>query len=83
MYELLIYDYMSSKLETSIDIGLYNFRDNFIDEHDNLDLEQVLIKFQEFMQYEYSRKDAAFLERNGRLLFAAFLKPNKKGRKTR
>ncbi len=70
-----MYDYMSSKLETSIDIGAYNFRDNFIDERDNLDLEQVLVKFQEFMQYEYRRKDVEFLERNGRLLFLAFLKP--------
>ncbi|MCP4697609.1 MAG: AAA family ATPase [Gammaproteobacteria bacterium] len=75
IYELLIYDYMSSKLETSLNAGSYNFRENFIDEHDNLDLEQVLVKFQEFMRCEYSRKDAEFLERNGRLLFLAFLKP--------
>ncbi|MDM8515909.1 hypothetical protein QUF76_06895 [Desulfobacterales bacterium HSG16] len=75
IYEQRVYNYMSSKIETSIKTGHYNFRDNFIDGHDNLDLEQVLVKFQEFMQYEYSRKDASFLERNGCLLFLAFLKP--------
>ncbi len=75
IYEQRVYNYMSSKIETSTTTGHYNFRGNFIDERDNLDLEQVLVKFQEFMQYEYSRKDVEFLERNGRLLFLAFLKP--------
>jgi hypothetical protein len=75
IYELLIYDYMSSKLETSLATADYNFRDNFIDAAGNLDFEQVLLKFQEFMRQEYSRKDADFLERHGRLIFLAFLKP--------
>ncbi len=61
IYEQCVYNYMSSKIETSTTTGHYNFRDNFIDERDNLNLEQVLVKFQEFMQYEYSRKDAEFL----------------------
>jgi hypothetical protein len=40
-----------------------------------LDLESVLLGFQAFMKKEYSRKDRDFLERNGRLVFLAFLKP--------
>lgn len=75
IYEQRIYNYMSSKLETSASTDAYNFRDNFIDAAGNLDFEQVLLKFQEFMRQEYSRKDAAFLERHGRLIFLAFLKP--------
>ncbi len=44
IYEQRVYNYMSSKIETSTTTGHYNFRDNFIDEHDNLGLEQALIK---------------------------------------
>ena len=35
----------------------------------------VLIKFQQFMKEQYSSKDIKFLEKNGRTLFLAFLKP--------
>ena len=51
-----------------------------------LDMRKVLLKFQELMKIEYSerilrhqaphdRKDDSFIERNGRLIFLAFLKP--------
>jgi len=40
-----------------------------------LNIPLILQKFQTFMKEHYSRTDAAFLEREGRLLFLAFLKP--------
>ncbi|MCK4761286.1 MAG: AAA-like domain-containing protein [Candidatus Aminicenantes bacterium] len=74
IYEQRIYNYMSSKAETS-EMFNYNFSDNFIEAGGFLNFEKVLLKFQEFMREQYSRKDEKFLERNGRLLFLAFLKP--------
>ncbi|MBF0227810.1 MAG: AAA family ATPase [Desulfobacterales bacterium] len=75
IYEQRIYNYLSSKLETSMNIGSYNFRDNFLQADGYLDFSKILIKFQEFMRKEYSERDSFFLERNGRLIFLAFLKP--------
>ena len=73
IYEQRIYDYMSSKKEAS-NMSLYNFRDNFI-EDGTLNMEKVLLKFQQFMKEQYSEKDEKFVEREGRLLFLAFIKP--------
>ncbi|BBE31491.1 hypothetical protein OSSY52_16320 [Tepiditoga spiralis] len=76
IYEQLIYDYMASKIETSqnVDTERYNFRDNFII-GDKLNMELVLKKFQLFMKEQYSEKDMNFVERNGTLIFLAFIKP--------
>jgi hypothetical protein len=75
IYEQRIYNYMSSKLETNLDMGTYNFKDNFIAEDGYLDFEMVLKKFQLFIKEQYSEQDIDFLERNGRLIFLAFIKP--------
>jgi len=75
IYELLIYDYMSSLIETSTNIGSYNERSAYIKEDGNLDIKKILIKFSEFMKHEYSEKREAFLEADGRLLFLAFISP--------
>ena len=40
-----------------------------------LDMEKVLTNFQVFMKKEYSSKDREFLERDGRLIFLAFMRP--------
>jgi hypothetical protein len=40
-----------------------------------LDMEKVLVNFQAFMKKEYSGKDREFVERDGRLIFLAFIKP--------
>jgi AAA-like domain len=40
-----------------------------------LDMQKVLENFQIFMRKEYSGKDKEFLERDGRLIFLAFLRP--------
>lgn len=73
VYELLIYDYMTSKIETLISTEHFNFRDHFITWDNRLDVAAVLLKFQEFMRHEYSRRDKAFLERNGRLIFMVYV----------
>lgn len=75
IYEQIIYNYMSSNLETSTGIGPYNIGGNYIDENGALDIEMVIRKFQQFMKEQYSVKDTAFIERNGRLLFLSFIKP--------
>ncbi|MDZ7876665.1 MAG: AAA family ATPase [Saprospiraceae bacterium] len=49
--------------------GAYRNDDN------TLNMEAVLLGFQAFMKKEYSKKDRDFLEKNGRLVFLAFLKP--------
>jgi PD-(D/E)XK nuclease superfamily len=48
--------------------GTYAYADQ------RLDMEQVLKRFQDLMREEYSKKDRDFLERQGRLVFLAFLK---------
>jgi hypothetical protein len=84
IYRERIYNYMTSNLEiqTLIHTRLsdYNFQDNFILADGSLDVEKVLLKFQEFMKHQYSERDTPFIERNGRLIFLAFLKPIINGR---
>lgn len=38
-------------------------------------VEGILLAFRDFMKAEYRKEDEAFIERQGRLLFLAFLKP--------
>jgi AAA-like domain len=40
-----------------------------------LDMQKVLENFQAFMKKEYSSKDRKFLERDGRMVFLAFMRP--------
>jgi hypothetical protein len=81
VYEQRIYNYMSSKIETSTAMEGYNFRDNFLNKDNTLDFEKILLKFQEFMKLQYSKGSEGFLEKDGRLVFLAFIKPiiNRKG----
>ena len=46
----------------------------YLSEH-TLDMNTILLKFQEFMKANHSDKDEKFLEREGRLIFLAYLKP--------
>lgn len=75
IYEQLLYNYMSSVIETSTSISAYNQRSTYIKEDGSLDVRKILIKFSEFMKHEYSEKREAFLEADGRLLFLAFISP--------
>ncbi len=75
IYEQRMYDYMMSKLmrtkygQINSRAGLEYFHD------DRLDVQLILHKFQTFMKEHYSNRDEDFLEREGRLLFLAFLRP--------
>ncbi|AWI04884.1 AAA family ATPase [Clostridium drakei] len=75
IYEQRIYNYMSSLIETSVNIGYYNQKSAYIKEDGTLDIRRILVKFSEFMKHEYSEKREAFLEADGRLLFLAFISP--------
>jgi hypothetical protein len=75
LYEQRIYNYMASKLETTWEIKFDHVSTSYIREDGTLDMEKTIRKFQEFMKEQYSTKDKAFLERNGRLLFLAFIRP--------
>jgi hypothetical protein len=75
IYEEIMYDYMASKAKMQVMMGAYNVPQNFILPGNKLDMEAVLLKFQTFMHEQGSLKDEAFLERNGRLIFLAFIKP--------
>jgi hypothetical protein len=75
IYEQILYDYLVSKTETSIPAGSHLFRAGMSPDSAALDMEKVLLNFQAFMKSRYSEKDRAFLEREGRLVFLAFLRP--------
>ena len=75
IYEQYIYNYLSSKIEVSDNIlEKYNFKSDFV-EGNGLNVEKILLRFQQFMKENYSKKNEEFLEREGRLLFLAFIKP--------
>ena len=64
MLKEVIYNYMISKTDT-VDMNSYNFKDNFITEDNELSLDKILLKFQQFMKGNYSTRDMEFLERHG------------------
>ena len=75
IYEELIFHYMTSKAKSQVLLGEYNISKEFYLPNRLLNMEAVLTKFQAFMREEYSKKDRDFIERQGRLIFLAFLKP--------
>jgi hypothetical protein len=80
LYEQRIYNYMASKLETSGKAVLDHFTAKYLDETGGLDIKKIFLKFQDFMKENQSKKNRDFLERNGRLLFLAFIRPIINGR---
>lgn len=80
VYEQRIYNYMASKMETSGEVKFDHVSTSYIEKDGTLDIEKTIKKFQEFMKEQYSAKDKAFLERNSRLLFLAFIRPIINGR---
>ena len=75
IFEKLIYNYMISERETSHSVEFkYAERNKFV--HNGiLDMERILEKFQELMMQEYRKNDDEFIEKRGRLIFLAFIKP--------
>jgi AAA-like domain len=75
IYRELIANYMTVKTITEKKSLYIEAMESYLLANNALDMRKVLLKFQELMQIEYSKKDTPFVERNGRLLFLAFLKP--------
>lgn len=75
IYAEVIYNYMSVKMLTSLKSEDYSMLNTYLLPGNALNMELVLTKFQNYMREQYSRKDRDFLERHGRLVFLAFLKP--------
>lgn len=80
IFEQRIYAYMISKsLQTQYgDINGFGGPEYLT--ADGLDIRLILQRFQSFMRENYAQQDQKFLEREGRLLFLAFLKPILNGR---
>jgi AAA-like domain len=75
IYNELILNYMSSKMEYSQLHKRIDFGGGYHNDDRTLNMEAVLIGFQSFMKREYNSEERDFLEKNGRLVFLAFLKP--------
>lgn len=76
IFEEILYNYMVSKLTTQTkDMSLYNFKKSFTTADGGLNMDKVLLKFQQYMKENYSSLDDKFIEREGRIIFMAFLSP--------
>ena len=75
IYREIIANYMTSKTMTSGQSLYIETSEPYLLDNNALDMRKVLLKFQELMKIEFSKKDSTFIERNGRLVFLAFLKP--------
>ena len=86
IYREIIANYMTSKTMTSGQSLYIGTSEPYLLANNALDMRKVLLKFQELMHIEYSecvphhhalrdKKDDSFIERNGRLIFLAFLQP--------
>ena len=73
IFNTRICNYLTSKLETSKSgTSEYSYKEDFVDENNQLNMKLVLQKFQKFYKEQFSKKDQKFIEREGRLLFLAF-----------
>jgi hypothetical protein len=75
IFEQRIYGYMMSKTLRTHYGGINGFGGPEYYTDEGLDVPLILQRFQTFMKEHYSHKDEKFLEREGRLLFLAFLRP--------
>lgn len=75
IYEEVITDFIISTFETNQSKNPFLPTRKFLLPNNQLDVSKILRKFQTFMREEYSKKDSEFLERSGRLVFLAYLKP--------
>ena len=81
IYREIIADMMISEWRTGTIIrgnrntDVFDYVSQYHLPNKGLDMQKVLENFQAFMRKEYSGKDREFLERDGRLIFLAFIKP--------
>jgi hypothetical protein len=70
---------MIAKTIVNVSAG-QNYAGHFLLDNNRLDIEAVLLKFQQVMKEQYSLKNLQFLEAQGRLVFLSFLAPILNGR---
>ncbi|HBY20874.1 MAG: hypothetical protein A2Y24_07215 [Clostridiales bacterium GWE2_32_10] len=76
IFELLLYNHMSIKKERENKrIKRYDSTSQFINKEGNIDMVAILDKFQELMREEYRKETEKFKEKEGRMIFLAFIKP--------
>ncbi len=75
IYTEVIVNYMSDVFRQTRSEQPATVGPNYKNDNGTLNMEAVLLGFQQFMKKEYSKKDRDFLEKNGRLVFLAFIKP--------
>lgn len=76
IFEERIYNYLiEQKKIRELSARFTSVNESQLIENGSLNMEKVLLKFQEFMYEEYRREDEKFYETNARLIFLAYLKP--------
>jgi Predicted AAA-ATPase len=75
IYREVIVNYMTNKMEDIQRSKRVDYGTGYKNDNGSLNMEAILLGFQAFMKKEYNKKDRDFLERNGRLVFLAFIKP--------
>jgi AAA-like domain len=75
IYNEVIINYMSDQMHQKQFFARNDFGGGYVNANKTLNMELVLTKYQAFMREQYNKKDRDFLERNGRLVFLAFMKP--------
>lgn len=76
IFESLLYDYLLAQKERQKVSSKFTQVDkNEVIDSEKLNMEKVLLKFQQFMYEQYREEDEHFYETNGRLIFLAYLKP--------
>lgn len=75
IYREIIFNYMSANAEHTSNIAGRDSPDAYHLAGNRFDLKKALRKFQELLKAEYHKSDRDFLERQGRLVFLAFLRP--------
>jgi hypothetical protein len=75
IYREVIFNYMTLRAMRRQEHTDKEFAGAYVLPGNHLDVEKLLLRFQNLLREEYSKKDRDFLERHGRLLFLAFLKP--------
>jgi hypothetical protein len=75
IYNEVLTNYMIDNLYSTQLPRETDFGGGYRNDDRTLNMEAVLLGFQSFMKREYNSKERDFLEKNGRLVFLAFLKP--------
>ncbi|QTA82680.1 PD-(D/E)XK endonuclease-like domain-containing protein [Desulfonema limicola] len=75
IFEQRIYAHIMSRLLQTRYAELDNFGIPEFYTDKGLDIKMIMLRFQAFMKEHYSKKDARFLECEGRLLFLSYLRP--------